>query len=122
MTKNPKKKNEKFVVTKSNSSSHNKKTKEIIPIDPIDLITKNEDDPKVKIQVEIASPLIDSTKLPESDKTSLSLKSKSFDKHIQWTSGPCVIALFNEIQYFFSVPSGWYMHSILSLLSRLFDG
>ena len=69
-----KKKNEKFVVTKSNSSSHNKKTKEILPIYPI---TKNEDDPKVKIQVEIASPSIDSTKLPESDKTSLSLKSKT---------------------------------------------
>ena len=69
-----KKKNEKFVVTKSNSSSHNKKTKEILPIEPI---AKNEDDPKVKIQVEIASPLIDSTKLPESDKTSLTLKSKT---------------------------------------------
>ena len=61
-----KKKNEKFVVTKSNSSSYNKKTKEILPIDP-----------KVKIQEEIASPLIDSTKLPESDTTSLSLKSKT---------------------------------------------
>ena len=70
----PKKKNEKFVVTKSDSNSDNNKTKEVLPIDPI---TKNEDDPKVKIQVEIASPLIDSTKLPESDTTSLSLKSKT---------------------------------------------
>jgi DNA polymerase-3 subunit gamma/tau len=69
-----KKKSEKFVVTKSNSSSHNKKTKEILTIDPI---TKNEDDPKVKIQAEIASPLIDSTKLPESDTTSPSLKLKT---------------------------------------------
>ena len=69
----PKKKNEKFVVTKSDSNSDNNKT-EVLQIDPI---TKNEDDPKVKIQAEIASPLIDSTKLPESDTTSLSLKSKT---------------------------------------------
>ena len=68
-----KKKNEKFVVTKSDSNSDNNKT-EVLQIDPI---TKNEDDPKVKIQAEIASPLIDSTKLPESDTTSLSLKSKT---------------------------------------------
>ena len=69
----PKKKNEKFVVTKSDSNSDNNKT-EVLQIDPI---TKNEDDPKVKIQAEIASPLIDSTKLPESDTTSPSLKSKT---------------------------------------------
>ena len=68
-----KKKNEKFVVTKSDSNSDNNKT-EVLQIDPI---TKNEDDPKVKIQAEIASPLIDSTKLPESDTTSPSLKSKT---------------------------------------------
>ena len=68
-----KKKNEKFVVTKSDSNSDNNKT-EVLQIDPI---TKNEDDPKVKIQAEIASPLIDSTKLPESDTTSSSLKSKT---------------------------------------------
>ena len=67
------KKNEKFVVTKSDSNSDNNKT-EVLQIDSI---TKNEDDPKVKIQAEIASPLIDSTKLPESDTTSLSLKSKT---------------------------------------------
>jgi DNA polymerase-3 subunit gamma/tau len=56
----PKKKNEKFVVTKSDSNSDNNKIKEVLPIDPI---TKNEDDSQVEIQVEIASPLIDSTKL-----------------------------------------------------------
>ena len=69
-----KKKNEKFVVTKPNSNSDNNKTKEVLPIDPV---TKNEDDSQVEVQVEIASPSIDSTKLPESDKTSLSLKSKT---------------------------------------------
>ena len=69
----PKKKNEKFVVTKSDSNSDNNKT-EVLQIDPI---TKNENDSKVEIQVETTSPLIDSTKLPESDTTSLSLKSKT---------------------------------------------
>ena len=69
-----KKKNEKFVVTKPNSNSENNKIKEVLPIDPI---IKNEDDSQVEIQVEIAPPLIDSTKLPESDTTSSSLKSKT---------------------------------------------
>ena len=69
-----KKKNEKFVVTKPNSNSDNIKTKVVLPID---LVTKNEDDSQVEVQVEIASPLIDSTKLPESDTISSSLKSKT---------------------------------------------
>ena len=71
-----KKKNEKFVVTKpnSNSNSENNKIKEVLPIDPI---IKNEDDSQVEIQVEIAPPLIDSTKITESDTTSSSLKSKT---------------------------------------------
>ena len=68
-----KKKNEKFVVTKSDSNSDNNKT-EVLQIDPI---TKNENDSKVEIQVETTSPLIDSTKLTESDTTSSSLKSKT---------------------------------------------
>ena len=69
-----KKKNEKFVVTKPNSNSENNKIKEVLPIDPI---IKNEDDSQVEIQVEIAPPLIDSTKITESDTTSSSLKSKT---------------------------------------------
>ena len=69
-----KKKNEKFVVTKPNSNSENNKIKEVLPIDPI---IKNEDDSQVEIQVEIATPLIDSTKITESDTTSSSLKSKT---------------------------------------------
>ena len=74
MTKNQKKKNEKFVVTKPNSNSENNKINEVLPIDPI---IKNEDDSQVEIQVEIAPPLIDSTKITESDTTSSSLKSKT---------------------------------------------
>jgi DNA polymerase-3 subunit gamma/tau len=70
----PKKKNEKFVVTKPNSNSDNNKTKEVLPIDPV---TKNEDDSKVEVQVEIVPPLIDSTKLQESDTNTSSLKSKT---------------------------------------------
>ena len=69
-----KKKNEKFVVTKPNSNSENNKIKEVLPIDPI---IKNEDDSQVEVQVEIAPPLIDLTKITESDTTSSSLKSKT---------------------------------------------
>jgi DNA polymerase-3 subunit gamma/tau len=70
----PKKKNEKFVVTKSDSNTAYNKTKEVLPIDPI---TKNEDELKDETQVKKVSTLIDSTKLAESDITSSSVKSKT---------------------------------------------
>lgn len=70
----PKKKNEKFVVTKSDSNTAYNQTKEVLPIDPI---TKNEDELKDEIQVKKVSTLIDSTKLAESDISSLSVKSKT---------------------------------------------
>lgn len=70
----PKKKNEKFVVTKSDSNIVYNKTKEVLPIDPI---TKNEDELQDETQVEKVSTLIDSTELDESDITSSSVKSKT---------------------------------------------
>jgi DNA polymerase-3 subunit gamma/tau len=70
----PKKKNEKFVVTKSDSNTAYNKTKEVLPIDPI---TKNEDEIKDETQVKKVSTLIDSTKLAENDITSSSVKSKT---------------------------------------------
>ena len=70
----PKKKNEKFVVTKSDSNTAYNKTKEVLPIDPI---TKNEDELKHETQVKKVSTLVDSTKLAESDITSSSVKSKT---------------------------------------------
>lgn len=70
----PKKKNEKFVVTKSDSNIVYNKTKEVLPIDPI---TKNEDELQDETQVEKVSTLIDSTELAESDITSSSVKSKT---------------------------------------------
>ena len=70
----PKKKNEKFVVTKSDSNTAYNKTKEVLPIDPI---TKNEDELKDETQVKKVSTLIDSTKLAESDITSSSVKTKT---------------------------------------------
>ena len=70
----PKKKNEKFVVIKSDSNSAYNKIKEVLPIDPI---TKNEDELKDETQVKKVSTLIDSTKLAESDITSSSVKSKT---------------------------------------------
>ncbi len=70
----PKKKNEKFVVTKSDSNIVYNKTKEVLPIDPI---TKNEDELQDETQVEKVTTLIDSTKLAVSDITSSSVKSKT---------------------------------------------
>ena len=70
----PKKKNEKFVVTKYDSNTAYNKTKEVLPIDPI---TKNEDELKDETQVKKVSTLIDSTKLAENDITSSSVKSKT---------------------------------------------
>jgi len=70
----PKKKNEKFVVTKSDSNTAYNKTKEVLTIDSI---SKNEDELKDETQVKKVSTLIDSTKLAESDITSSSVKSKT---------------------------------------------
>ena len=70
----PKKKNEKFVVTKSDSNTAYNKTKEVLTIDSI---SKNEDELQDENQVKKVSTLIDSTKLAESDITSSSVKSKT---------------------------------------------
>lgn len=70
----PKKKNEKFVVTKSDSNTAYNKTKEVLTIDSI---SKNEDELQDETQVKKVSTLIDSTKLAESDITSSSVKSKT---------------------------------------------
>ena len=70
----PKKKNEKFVVTKSDSNTAYNKTKEVLTIDSI---SKNEDELQDETQVKKVSTSIDSTKFAESDITSSSVKSKT---------------------------------------------
>ena len=70
----PKKKNEKFVVSKTVTSSDFNQKKESLPAESI---TKKEEDLKVEISEEKVSSSIDQAKLPKNDTSSSSLKPKT---------------------------------------------
>ena len=70
----PKKKNEKFVVSKTVTRSDFNQKKESLPAESI---TKKEEDLKVEISEEKVSSSIDQAKLPKNDTSSSSLKPKT---------------------------------------------
>ena len=72
--KNQKKKNEKFVVSKTVTSSDFNQKKESLPAESI---TKKEEDLKVEISEDKVSSSIDQAKLPKNDISSSSLKPKT---------------------------------------------